>query len=103
MKDTRKPRACENIGEIRDALDTIDLEIIHLFALRHEYVKEIVKFKSGDDAIIASERKEHVLKQRKAWAEELGLDPGMIENVFRLIIEKNIQIQFDIYHNKDNH
>ena len=96
----KKPEACESISEIRDALDKIDLEIIYLFAQRHNYVKEIVKFKSGNEGIVASERKEHVLKQRKAWAEELGLDPALMENVFRLLIEKNIQIQFDIYNNK---
>ena len=102
MKLEKKPNACENIGEIRDAIDVIDLEIIHLFAHRHKYVKEIVKFKSGDEGIIAKERKELVLKQRKVWAEENELDSGMVEEVFSLLIEKNIQIQFDIYKNKDN-
>ncbi len=101
MKLVKTPKACENIREIRDALDKIDLEIIRLFGLRNNYVKEIVKFKTGDEAIIASERKEFVLRQRKAWAEESGLDPELMEGVFRLLIEKNIQIQFDIYNKKD--
>ncbi len=97
MKPLIKPEDCENIQQIRDAIDEIDQEILQLFAQRHEYVKEIVKFKSGDEeGIIASERKEKVLKQRKAWAEEKGLDPEMIEKVFRLLIDKNIQIQLDI-------
>ncbi len=102
MKPLKSPKACENITEIRDAIDKIDLEIIRLFAQRHQYVKEIVKFKSDDEGIIASERKEYVLKQRKAWAEKSGLDPEMMEDVFKLLIEKNIQLQFDIYNNKDN-
>lgn len=98
----KEPAACENISEIRDAIDQIDLEVIHLFAHRQQYVKEIVKFKSGDEGIIARERKEHVLKQRKAWAEECGIDAEMIEDLFRLLINKNIQMQFDIYNNKGN-
>lgn len=101
MKDLKNPNACENISEIRDALDKIDMELIRMLALRQDYVKEIVKFKSSNDGIIAKERKEQVLKERKAWAEERGLDPEMIENVFSLLIERNIQIQFDIYNNKD--
>ena len=100
MKLKKKPEACENISEIRNALDEIDLEIIHLFSIRHAYVKEIVKFKSGSEGIVASERKEQVLLQRKEWAEKRGLDPGFVEDVFRLLIEKNIQLQFDIYNNK---
>ncbi len=102
MKPSKKPEACENIGEIRDALDQIDMEIIQLFAQRHQYVKEIVKFKSGDDGIIARERREQVLKQRKAWAGESGLDAQMMEDIFKLLIEKNIQLQFDIYNKEDN-
>ncbi len=97
MESLIKPHACQNITEIRNAIDVIDQEIVRLFAQRHEYVKEIVKFKNKDEvAIIAQERKELVLKQRKSWAEEHGLDSEMMEGVFRLLIDKNIQIQFDI-------
>ena len=101
MGPAKKPEACENIQDIRDALDEIDQEIIQLHAMRLAYVKEIVKFKSSDDGIIARERKAHVLQQRKAWAAEKGLDPELFEKLFGLIIEKNIQIQFDIYNSNN--
>jgi len=102
MKRLKKPNTCENISEIRDAIDVIDMEIINLFTLRQNYVKEIVKFKNNNDGIIAKERKEQVLMQRKEWAEKSGLDPEMVESVFRLLIEKNIQIQFEIYNNRNH-
>ena len=103
MKPVKRPEDCKNIGEIRDAIDVIDRQIVKLFGERHEYVKKIVKFKSGEEeAIIARERKEHVLKQRRAWAEESGLDPVMMEDVFKLLIEKNIQLQFELKKNKEN-
>jgi len=102
MKPLTKPQDCENIQEIRDAIDIIDRKILQMFAQRHEYVKEIIKFKSGDEkGIIARERKELVLKERKEWAEEMGLDAELMENVFRLLIDKNIQIQFDIYNSNN--
>ena len=102
MKSLIKPKDCDNIQEIRDAIDVIDQEILQLFAERHEYVKEIVKFKSSDEeGIIAKERKQQVLKQRKEWAEKRGLDPELMEKVFRLLIDKNIQIQFDIINSND--
>ncbi len=79
MKPTTKAQACESIIEIRDT-----------------YIKEIVKFKSDDEeSIVASERKKQVFKQRKAWAEEMGVEGEMIEEIFRLLIKRNIQIQFD--------
>ena len=102
MKPLINPQDCDNIQEIRDAIDAIDREILQLFAQRLEYVKEIVKFKPGDEeGIIAQERKELVLKQRREWAREKGLDAEMMEKVFRLLIDKNIQIQFDIYNSNN--
>ena len=103
MEPVKKPEACTNIEEIRDAIDKIDFEIIDLFARRYDYIKEIVKFKSGEEGIIARERKEQVLQQRRAWAEEMGLDPGLYEEVFRLLIDKNIEIQFEIYNSTKKH
>ena len=97
MKVIKNPKDCNNISEIRDALDHIDQELIQLFSRRQAYVKEIVKFKSGDESIVASERRAQVLKQRKAWAEEKGLDPELLEEIFKLLIERNIQMQFEIY------
>ncbi len=102
MKPSIKPQDCENIQQIRDAIDGIDLEIIEHLVQRQEYVKEIVRFKSGDEeGIIARERKELVLEQRKAWAEKKGLDPKLIEEIFRLLIEKNIQIQREIFNSNN--
>ena len=101
MVPVKKPEDCEDIQDIRDAIDEIDKEIIHLHALRDSYVREIVKYKSDDEGIIARERKALVIKQRKAWAAEKGLDPELFEKIFGLIIEKNIQIQFDIYNSNN--
>jgi isochorismate pyruvate lyase len=101
MGTTKKPEDCENIQDIRNAIDLIDQDIIRLFASRDAYVREIVKFKSGEKGIIAQERKDHVMRQRKAWAAEMGLDPGLFEKIFGLVIEKNIQIQFDLYNSNN--
>jgi isochorismate pyruvate lyase len=97
MEPLVKPGECNNIQEIRDAIDTVDREILQMLSLRLGYVHEIVKFKSRDkEGIIAAERREQVLKMRRTWAEEMGLDGDLIEEVFRLLIARNIQIQFDI-------
>ena len=104
MKSVKNPKACESIEEIRDSLDQIDKEIIQLLTDRHQYVNEIVKFKSNDDGgIIAKERQAIVFDQRRAWALERGLDPELIEGIFKLLIEKNIQIQFEIKNKEANH
>jgi isochorismate pyruvate lyase len=101
MGPEKKPEDCENIQDIRDAIDQIDIGIIQMYALRDVYVREIVKFKTDEKGIVAQERKDHVIRKRREWAAGKGLDPDLFEKLFRLVIEKNIQIQFDIYHSSN--
>ena len=101
MRPAKKPEDCENIQDIRNAIDRIDIKIIQLFAERDVYVREIVKFKADEKGIVAQERKDHVIRKRREWAAEKGLDPDLFEKLFRLVIDKNIQIQFDIYHSSN--
>lgn len=103
MEHLKEPDKCINIQEVRNAIDVLDREILELFARRLEYIKEIVKFKKSDEnSIIAQERKELVLKERKFWAEELNLDIAMIEQIFTLLIDKNIEIQIKLSNSERN-
>lgn len=93
---------CENIQEIRNEIDGIDQQILELFKLRLDYVSEIVKFKSDADEIIALERQLEVFGQRREWAEQLGLNPDLIENIYRTLINWNLQKEMEIYNNTEN-
>ena len=99
----KEPRNCKSIQDVRDAIDVIDREILRLFAKRLDYVKEIVKYKkNNEESIVARERKEQVLQQRENWAKELKLDEEMIEQIFRIVIDKNIQIQIELSESEKN-
>ena len=82
----KAPQECNSIDEIRDAIDTIDLEIIQALGQRFEYVKAITRFKETVDEVKAPERYRAVLKQRRVWAVENGLDPEIVEQMYRLLI-----------------
>lgn len=96
----KSPLACKNKEEIRNQIDVIDAEIIRLFALRQDYVHEIVKFKKDIKSIIALKRKNKVIEIRGKWAEDLGLDKVVFEEIFRLLIEHNIQEEMQILNNQ---
>lgn len=96
----KKPESCISIDEIRDAIDSLDYEIISLFAERFRYVKEIVKFKHDEVGIIAEERKEQVINQRINWAEESGLDPEVFETIYRTLINSNIKKELELLNSK---
>lgn len=97
MNNLIKACDCTSKKEVRNQIDQIDQELIRLFAKRYEYVKAIVKFKDKtEDAIIAAERKEFVIKQRSEWAQDYGLDKKAYASIFRDLIDHNISKEMEI-------
>jgi isochorismate pyruvate lyase len=94
--NSKNPRDCSSAEEIRTEIDRIDREIFELFAKRHEFVEEIVKFKTDIAAVVAKERKEMVIQQRKGWAKELGLNPTTFESIYKLLIDSNIEHELNL-------
>ena len=80
------PESCKNIDEIRSAIDAIDLEVIQLIGKRFKYVKAASKFKLNEEAVKAPERFKNMLLQRRNWANIEGLNPDVIEKVYRDLV-----------------
>ncbi len=93
----KSPQDCTNISEVREGIDNIDIQIIELLAQRFEYVKAVVPFKDKSaDGIIAKERRDQVLKERRRLAERHGLNPDTIENMYKLLIQHFIDEEMKI-------
>lgn len=78
----KQPTDCENMFEIREAIDSLDEEIIHLLGQRYQYVKAAAKFKTSQTDVKAPERFRQMLLQRRAWAVDEGLNPDVIEKLY---------------------
>ncbi len=96
MELSKSPSECCNKDEIRNQIDKIDKEIISLFALRFQYVSEIVKFKSDVESVVAQDRKDEVIMQRGEWAAELGLDMETFQQIYRVLVDHNISKELEI-------
>lgn len=91
------PENCKNIQEIREAIDSIDKKIIMLIGKRFKYIREIVKFKNKDrDSIVAKDRYQEVIENRRMLAVENGLNPDLIENIYKSLINHFINMQIEI-------
>ena len=89
---TRKPSECSNITEVRNEIDNIDRVIIDLLSHRFEYVKEVVKYKDNThNSIKADDRRRAVLECRRAWAQDKGLNPDVIEAIYDKLIQYFIE------------
>ena len=94
--DLKKPEDCFSAEEVRKEIDKIDHQIIMLYGERHKYIEEIVRFKQDEESIIAQDRKNQVLYDRRKWAIENGLDPDTFEKMYVLLIESNIKRELEI-------
>lgn len=92
----KKPEDCNSAEEVRNEIDRIDHQIIKLYGERHKYIEEIVKFKDDEEGIIAHDRKTQVLRDRRKWAIENGLDADTFEQMYLILIENNIRRELEI-------
>lgn len=94
---TLAPGECKSLESVRDQIDLIDQKIIEAIALRFEYVKEVVKYKNPNpESIIAPARYESVIANRRLLAIEYGLDPSLIENIYRLLLNHFIEKELEL-------
>lgn len=92
-----------SIEDVRDAIDELDGKIIALLGKRFQYVKEIIKFKEKNEAsIVAKERRESVIRTRRNLAVKNGLNPDVIEELYRNLISHFIAEELRLM-KKDKH
>jgi isochorismate pyruvate lyase len=82
----KTPDECENMLDIRAEIDRLDHQIIALLGQRFAYVKAASKFKISQTSVKAPERFEAMLKQRRVWADEEGLNADVIEKMYRDLV-----------------
>jgi len=86
------PHECTNIDEVRAEIDRIDREIIRQLSVRFGYVREVVKYKeSTADSIEATDRRAAVISSRRNWAEEEGLNPDVVGEIYDRLIRYFIE------------
>jgi len=85
-KTMKKAEECRNIGEIRECIDELDKSIIQNLGIRSTFVKNAAKFKKTEEDVRANDRVESMVKCRRVWASEYGLDPEFIDSLYRSIV-----------------
>jgi isochorismate pyruvate lyase len=85
------PEECKNMTDIRVEIDQLDRQVIALLGQRFTYVKAASKFKTDVTSVKAPERFQAMLQQRRAWAEEEGLNPDAIEKMYTDLVNHFIE------------
>lgn len=82
----KQPEECGSIAEIRAEIDRIDRGVIAALGERFGYVKAAAKFKTNQAEVAAPERLAAMMEQRRSWAAEAGLDPDVVERLYRDLV-----------------
>ncbi|SRR5579872_241342 len=86
MDHAKPPEDCASLAEIRSEIDRLDQSIVDAIGRRRHYVLAAAKFKTSATAVAAPERVAAMLQSRRQWAEQAGLNPDMIEELFRNLV-----------------
>lgn len=82
---------CESLEQAREKIDAIDTALIQMIATRQFYVDQAVRFKKSIQDVQSPERVEQIIQKVRAQAVELGIDPDLVEQLYRAMIQQFIQ------------
>lgn len=89
-------RETNSIEETRQAIDLIDSEVIRLLGNRAGYVRQIVNFKNNAEEVRAPTRYAEVMRRRREMAEAAGLNPDVVEGMYKLLVDNFIKEEMEI-------
>ena len=83
-----------DLEELRSKLSAVDRGLVELIAERQQIVAEIGRSKRTTGTGTRDyKREKDVLDMGRAQAEELGVDPDLVENLLQLLIRTSLQSQ----------
>ena len=91
MITTMNKEKCESLEQAREKIDAIDTALIEMIAIRQFYVDQAVRFKKSIQDVQSPERVEQIIQKVRAQAVELGIDPDLVEQLYRAMIQQFIQ------------
>lgn len=91
----------KQLGDVRDAIDDIDHQIVRLIASRQAQVERAGGIKGSVAEVPAPERVEAVIRKVRAIAVDSGADPDLIEAVYRTMITSFIERELEQVKRRD--
>jgi nitroreductase/chorismate mutase len=91
--------APRQLAVLRDRIDAVDSELVQLLAVRLALVISAARYKSDPESVGDPARVSDVLAQVRLRATECGADLSAVENIYREIIHRGIQLERLAYEN----
>lgn len=98
----KEPQDCRSLAEIRSQIDQLDRSLITTISRRQDYVHAAAGFKRSEDQVHAHDRQRTMLAARRQWAESEGVDPDLIEALFRTMVAHFVKAEMAVFSNVSN-
>ncbi len=89
----KEPDKCENMDDIRFAINLIDKEIVRKIALR-------AKYKKTENQVKDEKRVKAVIESKKSMAKKFGASPDLISNIYDMMINYFINEEMKEWKNR---
>lgn len=84
----------EEIKKLRDAIDSLDKEIVDAVAKRMSLVKQVGELKKRNNVeVVQNDRWQQLLSSRMSWASENGMSDEEIKELFTTLHDISVNRQ----------
>lgn len=94
----KAPAACESMKDVRQAIDSLDNQLLDILAQRIQYIERAAQIKTDPNTIRDEARIRAILDKRAGQAEEHGYRPEFIRQLFSELIEYSVAYEQECWH-----
>ena len=95
-------KKCNSLEEARSEIDKIDQQLVELIAKRNDYIKQAAGFKESVEEVKAQDRIDFIMQSVRKKAIELNVNPNMIEDLFKRMIDEMVETEISEFRNGGN-
>ena len=94
-------KKCTSLEEVRTEIDLIDTKLVDLISQRSHLIHQAVSFKNSVEEVKAEDRIEYIMQKSRHEAIALGINPNMISELFKIMIDEMVEMEISEFRNAD--
>jgi len=95
-------KKCNSLPEVREEVDIIDTHIVELISQRSHLIRQAAGFKESVDEVKADDRIDDIMQRVRKKAIELNVNPNMISDLFKIMIDEMVETEISELRNAGN-
>jgi isochorismate pyruvate lyase len=94
-------KKCNSLQEVRDEIDILDTKLVELISQRSHLIRQAASFKNSVDEVKAEDRIDDIMQRVRKKAIALNINPNMISDLFRIMIDEMVETEISEFRNAD--